>query len=340
MNDRTRWRAPGPDGKTRLELLQARHAIRRAVRAYLDGEGFIEIDAPLLVRGTTPDAAIQSFTVGGRCLVTSTEYQLRRLEAGGLSKLYTLTQNFRAGETGRYRNPEFTMLEWARAGAPYEVVEADAEQIVIAGAQAVGGDGRTLHYQDHTIDLTPPFPRLSVREAIIKATGARLDDFSVASLGAAARAAGIAVRGALPPDEIEDADFLFSLLMEKTQPHLGFDRPVFLTDWPSFQTSSAAPGAGDDTTARSELIIAGVELSNGFPSLNGAAAQREAFAAQQARRRVLGLPEVPLDDAYLAMMEDGMPNDSSIALGFDRLAMLLTGQTGIAPVLAFGWEEL
>ena len=334
--DQTRWRSPGPDGKTRLEILEARHVIRRAVRDYLDGEGFIEIDAPLLVRGTTPDAAIESFCFDQRCLITSTEYQLRRLEAGGFTRLYTLTQNFRRGETGRTRNPEFTMLEWARVACAYETVEADAEQILRAGVRATCGTDKTLHYQGHAIDLTSPFPRLSVKDAIAEATGAALKNFTAAALCAAATEAGIPLRDT----HTDDADFLFSLLIEKAQPHLGFDRPVFLTDWPSFQTSSAAAAEAGDTAARSELIVAGIELSNGFPSLNGDAAQRQAFAAQQARRRAQGQKEVVLDAAYLAMMADGMPGDASIALGFDRLVMLLTDQTLIAPVLAFGWEEL
>jgi hypothetical protein len=113
---------------TKVAMLGRRAAIVRALRRYLDSEGFVEVQTPLLVRGTTPDVALDSFEIAGAGqLVTSTEYQLKRLAAAGLQRAYTLTQNFRRGERSERHNPEFTMLEWYRVGASLAEIEADAE---------------------------------------------------------------------------------------------------------------------------------------------------------------------------------------------------------------------
>lgn len=335
-DDKHRWRRPDALGRTRMEALRQRHLIKRAVRDYLHGEGFLEIDVPLLVRGTTPDAEVESFSVtDGWYLSTSAEYQIKRMEIGGFDRIYTLTQNFRRGDAGRYRNPEFTMLEWARVGASLVEIEQDMEQIVWLAHQSLGGRG-DLAYQGRSVDIKPPFARMSVKEAVRQATGAALEDFSAPCFARAIRAAGIGVHDM----EGKDAPVLFSLLMDFVQERIGFDRPVFVQEWPSFQTSSAVAGAMDNCVERSELFIAGVELSDGFPSLCGADRQRKAFQEQQERRKILGKSLVVLDQAYLAAMEAGMPQGAGMAMGFDRLVMVLTDRADIASVLAFGEGEL
>ncbi len=335
-NDTDRWRRPDAQGRTRREALQKRHLIKRAVREYLHGEEFIEIDVPLLVRGTTPDAEVESFTLGaGRYLSTSAEYQIKRMEVGGFERLYTLTQNFRQGDTGRYRNPEFTMLEWARVGASLAKIESDLEQIVWNAHKSLGGDG-VLRYQGHVVDIHPPFERLRVKDAVKQVTGVQIEDFSVPSCARAIKATGVAVHGI----EDKDAPVLFSLLMDFVQERLGFVRPVFVQEWPVFQTSSAKGDESGSFVERSELFIAGVELSDGFPTFQGAEEQCAAFQDQQDRRAAQGKPLVGLDQSYLAAMREGMPLGAGMAMGFDRLVMLLTDRPDIASVLAFGWDEL
>ncbi|MFH1157481.1 MAG: amino acid--tRNA ligase-related protein [Pseudomonadota bacterium] len=333
--DTLRWRKPDASGRTRMDALQKRHLIKRAVRDYLHGENFIEIDMPLLVRGTTPDSEIESFALDGRYLVTSTEYQLNRMEIGGFDRIYTLTQNFRRGEEGRYRNPEFTMLEWARVGETLEVIERDLEQFLWRAHKALGGSGQ-LVCQGKKIDVTPPFDRMTVKEAVKRVTGAALPDFSAASFSKAVQAANITMHCA---DGADDA-LLFSMLMDHIQGHLGFERPVFLRDWPVFQTSSAKENESGGFVERSELIVAGVELSNGFPSITSPAHQQEAFLRQLERRRTHGKEKVELDAAYLDAMREGFPDSAAMALGFDRLVMILTDRSDIASVLAFGRDEL
>lgn len=333
--DRERWNRPDKDGRIRRELLWQRHLIKRAVRDYLHDEGFLEIDMPLLVRGTTPDVEIDSFAVEDRYLGTSTEYQIKRMEAGGFEKLYTLTQNFRRGDRGRFRNPEFTMLEWARVGGTLRQIEEDVEKFTLHAHRALGGGG-SLSYGGHTVDLTPPWDRLSVREAVEKYVGVALPDFTAESFAAALEAANIEVKDEWRNDTV----FLFTVLLDHIQGSLGFEKPVFLCDWPNFLTSSAHINETGAFTERSELFIAGVEISDGFPSLTDAARQRDNFAAQLARRKKEEKPAVELDQKYLAMMDDGLPPGAGMALGFDRLVMVLTGCTDIASVLAFNWDEL
>lgn len=335
-SDAMRWRKANAKGETRLDILWKRHTIRRAVRDYLDGERFIQIDCPLLVHGTTPDATIQSFAVGDRYLITSTDYQIKRLEAGGIDRIYTLTQNYRRDDgEGPFRNQEFTMLEWERIGQSLQDIEKDAEHMVQKAHAALGGTGRIV-YNGHDIDLNGPWDRLSVRDAIQQHTKASLPDFSLGSLQKTVVAAGLELRDAYK----NDIYFLFSILMDYIQPSLGAPRPVFLYDWPAFETSAAPETGRDGVAERSELYIAGIEISDGFPHLTDYSRQKEGFEHQQQRRRSAGIQAVAIDQYYLDAVKAGLPKGAGMALGFDRLVMVLTGQTDIKSVLAFAWDEV
>ena len=334
--DVMRWRQANSRGQIRFEALQQRHIVRQAVRSYFDSGGFIEIDFPLLVEGTTPDATIQSFAVDGRYLVTSCEYQIKRLEIGGFDRVYTLTQNFRRADgEGRTRNQEFTMLEWARVGASLAAIESDVECLIRRAHAALGGSGSIL-YGGHSVNLTEPFARLTVVQALKRHAGIDLANFELPSLREAVARCGLSSR----PDTAEDAPFLFSLLMDHLQPLLGHDRPVFLQDWPAFETSSVGSREATGIAERSELFIAGLEISDGFPTLTDYARQLETFEEQQQRRLKDGAPAVDLDRAYLSALAEGMPEGAGMALGFDRLVMLLTDRSSIGDVLAFAWNEL
>lgn len=335
QSDSFRWRKPLPDGQTRTDVLTARHHIKRALRDYFHGQGFLEIDMPLLVRGTTPDAEVPSFGVENRYLATSCEYQIKRMEIGGFDKIYTLTQNFRRGDTGGYRNPEFTMLEWARVGASLADIETDAENFIRAAWQALHGDN-PFEYQGKKIDLSPLWQRQTVRDAIAVHSGVQIEAFDIESLQACAAALGITIA----PQQAQDTSFLFSAVFEDIQPKLGVDRPVFITEWPRHMTASADLDASGHFTQRSELFIAGIELSDGFPSLTDPARQRESFDAQQEKRKLQGYDIVELDEKFIQSLDEGFPEGAGMALGFDRLVMLLTNQVTLAATLAFDWEEL
>jgi lysyl-tRNA synthetase class II len=334
--DGLRWRRRDVKGETRMGVLWKRHVIRRAVRDYLDSEGFIQLDCPLLVRGTTPDAAIDSFRVGDRYLSTSTELQMRRMEVGGFDLLYTLTQNFREADgEGSRHNPEFTMLEWVRVGREMAAIETDTEQLTWRAHRALGGE-KILVWQGNKVNIEPPWERMKMADAITKFTGAPMKDFGLPSIQDAVEAAKLPVHKAWAGDRV----FLFSILIDHLQQFLGFERPVFIQDWPSFQTSSALEKNETDTAERSEAFICGLEFCNGFVSFSDYEGQKISSQKQLDRRKLEGKPPVDLDQAYLESLKQGMPPDSAMALGFDRLVMLLTDQAEIRSTLTFAWDEI
>lgn len=335
--DLFRWRRPGVS-LTRMEFLRRRQEIIRAIRDDLHGEGFLEVQTPLLARGGCPDTHIESFSVSDRYLVTSTEYQLKRMIAGGFDRVFTLTQNFRRGESGPWHNPEFTMLEWARAFEPLDAIEADAARFVRAAFARLCPGQERLRYGEKEIDLFGPWERLPVRTAIESHLGVRIDpDFSLPSMKEGCGRAGLELPKGVDADPLE----LITYLLVELQPRLGWRAPTFLCDWPSFMTSSAGLSTGNPRVAeRSELFIAGIEIADGFPSLRDPAVQRETFGRELAKRRAAGKEPVEPDLCYLDALEQGLPPGAGMALGVDRLVMVLTGARELRQVLAFAWDEL
>ncbi|MBV8060582.1 MAG: hypothetical protein JO126_06675 [Alphaproteobacteria bacterium] len=337
QTDSTRWQQPiDATGTTRMDILRKRHVIKKAVRAYLDQQGFTEIDSPLLVRGTTPDIAVESFQVGDRYLATSTEYQMKRLAVGGFKRIYSLTQNFRLGDTGTaFRNPEFTMLEWGRVGERMAQIEQDLENMLTAAMQALGITDQ-LTYQGRSIDMRAPWPRRSVAEVMQQASGITVKEFDSPTLLAVAQALNIELR----QDWLRDGDFLFSLIMDTIQPTLGTDKPIFIIEWPIAQTASAEMDADTNRAVRSELFVGGVELADGFAGLADASMQEQLFAYMQAKRAANKQQAVQIDTRYLQAVREANITGAGMAMGFDRLVMLLTNQSEIRNTLAFGWDEV
>ena len=309
---------------TKVAMLGRRAAIVRALRRYLDSEGFVEVQTPLLVRGTTPDVALDSFDVAGAGqLATSTEYQLKRLAAAGLPRAYTLTQNFRRGEVSDRHNPEFTMLEWYRVGASLNEIEADAEALLRAALEAAGAS---------------PFDRLerrSLRAALEDGCGCPLPlPPSLAQLQAAAAKLGLSLDTSLAADRLA----LLSLVTAELQQRLDTRSPTVVVEWPAEMTSSTA-AAEDGWAERSELVWRGLELGDGFPFLTDAAQARAAFDAAQAERAARGLPQVELDDRYLAALEAGLPAGAGMAMGVDRVVAACLGLPTIGDAMAFAWDD-
>jgi len=184
------------------------------------------------------------------------------------------------------------------------------------------------------VNLAVPFERLSVAEAFARAFGAAPERYDAAELLPLARG-----HLAHLPDGVEDdAGALFTLLLDEVQRGLGPDRPVWLVRWPAFLGSSVADRA-DGVVDRSELFVRGLEISDGFPFARDPAAQRARFEAANVERGRLGLPAVALDERYLAEL-DRLPAGAGMAVGVDRLLMMLTGAARIDEVVAFPWAEL
>lgn len=309
--------------KTRL--IQ-RQKILRAIRHDLEDQGFLEVETPLLVKSTCPDAHIDSVQVGDSYLVTSTEYQIKRLMVEGFDKVFTLSKNFRANDVGRYHSSEFSMLEWARKGCTLCTIEEDASRLIESACKVVQKS------------FTLPYNRMSVREAFKLYLGLdALEDFSLEPLLRGAKKAQVE----LPPDFQHDKEYLMSYLLDQLQCHLGKDRPVFLHDWPAFLTASAPLCEHDPYVAeRSELYIDGIEIANGFPFLRDAKVQKELFVKELKKREHLGKAKVNIDEKYLQALEQGLAPGAGMALGVDRLVMVLTGAFCLADVQAFTWQEL
>jgi lysyl-tRNA synthetase class 2 len=338
LGDGLRWSRPGQS--RRAENLRRRQEIIRAIREDLYEHGFLEFETPLLVPGTTPDAHLASVeTTDGQYLVTSTEYQLKRLVTGGFDRVFTLTKNFRAGDRGRFHSPEFTMLEWARAWETLAVIEDDAERFIRRAFRTVGDSAATITINGHEVAIGGErWERVTLREALGRYLGVRVDEtFSLISMVRGADEARLQV----PAGFRTDAHLVISVLLDELQRHLGFPRPTFLRAWPAFMTSSAELSAENPAIAeRSELYIGGIEVSDGFPFLRDPVLQRESFARESRRREELGMRSVRVDERYLAAVDQGLPPGAGMALGVDRLAMALVGASEIADVLPFSVEEL
>ncbi len=303
--------------------LLARAATLRAVRAFFDARGYLEVQTPIVVPSPGLDLHLDAFEVpgdGGGYLITSPEYQMKRLLAGGVPRCFQVAHCFRKGEVGQRHNPEFTMLEWYRAFASVDEVIADTEALVRHVAEALGA-GPAVTIEGATVDLGAPFERLAVADAFARWAGVPAED-----------AIALATR---------DEDRFFRLLVDAVEPALaGAPRPVFLVDYPAPFASLARLSARDPRVAeRFELYVAGVELCNGFGELTDAAEQRARLIRDQDQRRRRGLPVYPIDERFLAALEEGMPPSAGNALGLDRLIAICLGGASIGAVSAFpvGW---
>jgi lysyl-tRNA synthetase class 2 len=301
----------------RLANLRKRQQLKRVVQSYFDTAGFLEVDTPAIVPCPGLDVHLDALEVtgmraGARWLHTSPEYQMKRLLTTSLPGIYQLGKAFRRGEQGRLHEPEFTMLEWYRTFSDAETVMRDTEQLVAAAARdlvgslVVPGSGAGAG-----VDVTPPWDRMSVEHAF-------------------ERFAGIALADVLP-----DEEKYFQLLAERIEPQLGRERATFLTDYPARMASLAKLSAKDPRYAeRFEAYIDGVELCNGFSELTDASEQRARFERDRSERAQLGSTVYPVDEYFMAALEEGIPPSGGNALGFDRLLMLLVGARHIDEVIA------
>lgn len=313
---------------------RARATMNAALRRFFEGEGYLEVETPTLVPTPGLEPHLDPFEaqwvpgLGGGprrslWLHTSPEYAMKRLLADQSPPLFQLCKTYRNGEVSRAHNPEFSMLEFYRPHADYHAIMDDLERALAAVEAAVApGAGRFAAL---------PFERLTVRDAVLRHTG--IDLFahdSGPSLAAAAKALGVHVG-----DSTSFDDVFFHLFLERVERKLGFGRPCFLLEYPASMASLARLKPGDARVAeRVELYADGVELANGFSELVDAAEQRRRLEEEQALRASLGRPAFPLDEAFLAALPN-VPPSGGIAVGLDRVLMLLLGAKDIAEVLLF-----
>ncbi|MBI2869963.1 MAG: EF-P lysine aminoacylase GenX [Chloroflexi bacterium] len=289
--------------------LERRDRIISLVRAFFHDRGFLEVETPVRAPAIAPERHITPFTSEGWFLVTSPELYMKRLLAAGYGRLFQVSRCFRKGERGRRHNPEFTLLEWYRTGADCSAVISDTEALLVAVAAGLGLSGR-LGYRGQAIDLTPPWPRVTVREAFRQAAG--WDPVA-------------------HPDPLRfDID-----LVDRVVPRFAADRPTVLAEYPAEMCSLARLKPGNPSVAeRAEVFIAGLELANAYSELIDPAEQAKRFRDETAQIRAEKGLDMPEPALFLEALP-GMPECGGIALGLDRLAMLFCDTDRIDDVMAF-----
>ncbi len=291
--------------------LEKRSLIIGAVKKHFCDQGFLEVETPARIPSPAPELHIDAEPSGTRFLITSPELQMKRMLATGqYNRIFQICRCFRKGERGEIHLPEFTMIEWYRAGAGIADLMEDCEETIRCAAIACGVFP-TVNRKNATVDLSPPWDKISLADAFEKFAGWR--------------------PGASPDPHRFDRD-----LVDKVEPSLPLTRPVFLVGYPSSMASLARLNQNDPNTAeRFELYAGGLELANGFAELTDPVEQRKRFEDEESARRAAGKQPYTVDERFLAALESGLAPCAGIALGVDRLVMLLTGAEKIDDVVAF-----
>jgi lysyl-tRNA synthetase class 2 len=318
-----------PSGETERFVLRdvgralaARARASSLVRSFFDRRGFVEVDTPSMVPCPGLDLHLDAYGVADapHWLITSPEYQMKRLLVGGVPRCYQLARCYRRGEVGGRHNPEFLMLEWYRAFAPVEAVMTDTEALVRQVITELAGKSEVVVEGVH-VNLSEPFERITVGEAFVRYANVSADE---------------AIAWAT-----DDEDRFFRVLVDEVEPALAkLGRPVFLTDYPAPFASLARLSPKDPRVAeRFELYVGSLEVCNGFGELTDPVEQRTRFLRDQEHRRVQGKPVYPLDERFLEALEEGMPPAAGNALGIDRLVALGLSARSISDVTSFpfGW---
>jgi len=316
------------------EVFILRSKIIKAIRRFLDGQGFLEVETPTM-HATAGGAAARPFITHHNALDIdlymriALELHLKRLIVGGLEKVYEIGRIFRNEGIDTKHNPEFTMLELYQAYADYQDIMKLTEEMVAYAAQEAVGTTKVAS-EGKVVDLTPPWPRMTMTDAVKKYTG---KDFSSVRTDEEARALAADLH-------IEDiakkkkGEIVYEVFDACVESHL--TQPVFITDYPIEISPLAKRKADDpDFTYRFEAFVLGRELANAFSELNDPIDQYERFR-KQAQQRAAGDEEAHMmDEDFVQALEYGMPPTGGLGVGIDRLVMLLTDSPSIRDVILF-----
>ena len=296
--------------RAQRRVLELRARLNEAVRRFFRERDFLEVDTPVLLPANAPEAHIDALSAGPGWLRTSPELAMKRLLAAGHERIFQLGPCFRAGEHGRWHHPEFTLLEWYRAGAGYLEILADTKALLAFVAAELRG-GTDFTWQGKPVSFAQDlWEKASVSQAFIQHAG-------------------------WDPARKFDPDRFDLDLVTRVEPALPADRPVVLIDYPAPLAALARRKPDDPLRAeRWELYLGGVELANAYSELTDPAEQRARFAEANALRQKRGAPAYPPDEAFLAALEH-LPPSGGIALGLDRLLMILTDADSLDAVLPF-----
>lgn len=314
------------------EVVRVRAKVLTAARRWMDEQGFLEVETPVLQ--VTPGGALaRPFVTHHRVLDidmylrVAPELYLKRLLVGGFERVYEIGRNFRNEGIDRRHNPEFTMLEAYQAYGTYEDMMALAEGVVGVAAMEVRG-GLRFSYQGREIDLEPPYPRVTVMESVSKAVG---EDVTLdrPDLRDVASRAGVRVEPAWGSGKV-----VLELYERLVEPEL-FD-PTFVKDFPREVSPLARPHRDvPGFTEQFDLVVAGTEIGPAYSELTDPDEQRARFEMQRAARRVGDEEAHPYDQDFVEALEHGMPPAGGIGMGIDRLTMILADAPNLREVIAF-----
>lgn len=293
--------------------LRLRSRIIKSIREFFSRKDYLEVETPLLIPAPAPEVHVDAISSGDLFLHTSPELCMKRLLAAGYSKIFQISKCFRNGERGNLHMPEFTILEWYRAGIDYSALMEECEALFTWISNSIGL-GKRIKYNGQEFDISAPWERLSVSEAF-------------------ERHASISLTTSL------DKDIFDETLVNDIEPRLGVTKPTFLYDYPPSMSSLARLNYDNNLAERFEIYLAGLELANGFSELNDVGEQRARFERDNKQREMLGKQKYPVSESFLRALEY-MPDASGIALGVDRLVMIFADKTKIDDVVSFTPEEL
>lgn len=340
-HEKSRWWEPHIHADRR-PLLLGRNRLMAAFRTWFAERDFVEVETAALQISPGNEAHLHAFktqalTIDGRALPlylhTSPEFAAKKLLAAGETRLCTFAHVWRNRERGPLHHPEFTMLEWYRAGETYDQLMSDCADLLAVAARTTGID--RFRFGGHDCDPFAEPERLTVAEAFQR--HAEIDLLATIHADGAtdreALAAQMRTHGLSVSDDDTWADLFSKVIVGKVEPHLGQGHATFLCEYPVAEAALARRSPKDARVAeRFELYACGVELANAFGELTDAAEQRRRFEMEMTEKARIYGERYPLDEDFLDALAV-MPEASGIALGFDRLAMLATGARKIEDVI-------
>ncbi len=291
-------------------ILEKRARIIQQIRAFFIDQDFLEVETPHRIPANAPELYIDAVTSEDWFLHTSPELCMKRLLAAGYEKLFQMCHCWRAGERGKKHLPEYTMLEWYRSHCDYQQLMSDCEALFLHLSSE-----QKIEWQGESIDLSPPWPHLTIAEAFSQFSSTPLEK-------------------AVVTDQFD------SVIALQIEPQLPTNRPIFLTEYPSEYASLARKKPDNPLVAeRFELYLGGLELANGFSELTDPAEQQQRFAKEEQQRRQKGKIPYPSPDPFLKELNT-LPPSAGIALGIDRMIMLFCNTDLIDEVVCFTPEQL
>ena len=324
------------------DLLRIRSEFFQKIRSFFVERDFLEVETPILIPNADPSPHLDSFRTEFRAgpqfsedtprrtlfLQTSPEFMMKRLVTHGYERIFQICKFFRNGEVSPLHNPEFTGLEWYAVGFDYHEIMRLTEGMLLALWPE-----KQLEYQGKTLDLTTPWERLTVFDAIQQYAGVTLTSESTRDdLIKACQT----LKCPISEDDAWD-DLFFKIFLTYVEPKLGIERPVFLMDYPIQMAALARAKPGVPGIAeRVELYLGGLELSNGYSELTDPVEQRKRWEEEAEYRRTNGETHVcPPDPGLLSALEQGMPACTGVAVGLDRLLMLYADAETLDDILPF-----